>query len=119
MKKISKKGIVYIIINPCFQDWVKIGRSANSDIQVRLKELNDLSSTPLPFFAYAVYFVKDPKKVEEFIHGVIDQLNPDLRAKSKLANGKIRKREFFRMKPEEAYGIFCQIASLNDDIKNI
>ena len=42
--KMGSKGIVYILINPCLDGWVKIGMSDRDDIQDRLAELNNLSN---------------------------------------------------------------------------
>jgi len=51
-------GIVYILTNPSFDGWVKIGMSARNDIEARLAELNRPTNLPLSYRAYAIYFAK-------------------------------------------------------------
>jgi hypothetical protein len=112
---VSGKGIVYILINPCLDGWVKIGMSDKEDIQDRLDELNTPSNIPLSFRAYAVYHVENPLAVEKNIHNLIDTIDDTLRAIEQKENGRNRKREFFRISPEKAFEIFKQVAELRGD----
>ncbi|MCL1992270.1 MAG: GIY-YIG nuclease family protein [Spirochaetes bacterium] len=115
----ADKGIVYILTNPCLDGWVKIGKSDKNDIAERLYDLNRHANLPLSFRAYAVYRVENPGDVEKAIHGLIDKLQPDFRAKETLPNGKSRTREFFKMPPDMALSLFKEIALSRGDAKNL
>ena len=103
------KGIVYILINPCLDGWVKIGMTERNDIDRRLKELNTPTNLPLSYRCYATYEVEQPLEVEKRIHSIIDRIDDTLHAREQLENGRIREREFFKISPETAYGIFKDI----------
>lgn len=109
------KGLVYILTNPCLDGWVKIGMTERNDIERRLQELNTPTNIPLSFRCYAVYEVENPAAVEARIHSIIDRVDGSLHARELLDNGKIREREFFKISPETAYGIFKDIAVLRGD----
>ena len=115
----SKKGIVYILTNPCLEGWVKIGMTQRQDIEERLRELNSPANIPLSYRCYATYSVENPLEVEKRIHSIIDKIDGRLHAKETLASGKIRQREFFKISPEKAYGIFKDIATLRGDIDQL
>lgn len=107
-----KKGIVYILTNPCLDGWVKIGMTERNDIEHRLKELNTPTNIPLSYRCYAIYEVENPSEVEKRIHSIIDRVDDSLHAREQLENGRIREREFFKISPETAYGIFKDIAAI-------
>ncbi|MCU6746945.1 MULTISPECIES: GIY-YIG nuclease family protein [Lachnospiraceae] len=109
------KGFVYILTNPCLDGWVKIGMTERNDIESRLRELNAPPNIPLSYRCYAVYEVEDPLEVERRIHSIIDRVDDSLHAREHLENGRVRIREFFKISPETAYGIFKDIASLRGD----
>lgn len=113
------KGMVYILTNPCLDGWVKIGRTERDDIESRLQELNAPTNLPLSYRCYAVYEVENPLEVEKRIHSLIDRVDDTLRARERLANGRIREREFFKLSPEAAYGIFKDVAALREDTGNL
>lgn len=113
------KGLVYILTNPCLDGWVKIGMTQRNDIEKRLQELNTPTNIPLSFRCYATYEVENPEQVEKSIHRLIDKIDNTLHARETLDNGKIREREFFKISPETAYGIFKEVASLRNDTKNL
>lgn len=113
------KGIVYILTNPCLDSWVKIGMTERNDVERRLQELNSPTNIPLSYRCYAVYEVNNPLEVEKRIHSIIDRVDDSLHAREKLDNGRIREREFFKISPETAYGIFKDIAILRNDIENL
>lgn len=113
------KGLVYILTNPCLDGWVKIGMTQRNDIEKRLQELNTPTNIPLSFRCYATYEVENPEQVEKSIHRLIDKIDNTLHAREILDNGKIREREFFKISPETAYGIFKEVASLRNDTKNL
>ena len=99
------KGYIYILTNPSFEghDWVKIGYT--KDVEKRRK---DLSTTALPY-EYEVYaYYELPEGVEladKAVHNLIQQLNPGIRLNPN--------REFFDMKPEDAYNLLNCIAKIN------
>lgn len=113
------KGLVYILTNPCLDGWVKIGMTERDDIEERLKELNTPANIPLTFRCYATYEVEDPLQVEKRIHNIIDRIDNSLHARETLDNGRIREREFFKISPETAYGLFIDIANLRGDLDNL
>ena len=47
----QKPGYIYILTNPSFPDYVKIGYA--DDVKSRLKQLNRSESTPFAFRCYA------------------------------------------------------------------
>lgn len=109
------KGLVYILTNPCLDGWVKIGMTERNDINRRLQELNSPPNIPLSYRCYATYEVDNPLEVEKRIHSLIDRVDDSLHAREQLNNGRIREREFFKISPETAYGIFKDIAALRGD----
>jgi len=109
------KGIVYILTNPSFDGWVKIGMSARNDIEARLAELNRPTNLPLSYRAYAIYEVEKPQEVEKHIHNLFDIIDESLHARETLSSGRIREREFFRISPERAFAVFKSVALLRGD----
>lgn len=67
------KGVIYILTNPSFPEYVKIGYA--DDIQRRLKQLNRSECVPFAFRVYATYEVAD-RLSDIQIHNIIDSLNP-------------------------------------------
>lgn len=112
----NKSGIVYILTNPCLDGWIKIGMSTRNDVEKRIEELNSPSNMPLMFRGYAVYHVDNPLEVEKNIHGLIDLIDDSLHARETCASGKVREREFFKISPERAFGIFRHVAKLRGDL---
>ena len=102
-------GVIYILTNPSFPDYVKIGYA--DDVMKRLKELNRSECIPFAFRLYAYY--KVPKRLSDMkLHQMIDKLNPNLRSIEEF-DGKTRKREFYNMSPSDAYSILETIAQIN------
>lgn len=104
------KGVIYILTNPSFPDYVKIGYA--DDVQRRLGELNRSECIPFAFRIYATYEV--PKRLTDLsLHSLIDKLNPTLRAIDTF-KGKPRKKEFYAMTKEDAYSLLEAIAEIHD-----
>lgn len=103
------KGVIYVLTNPSFPEYVKIGYA--DDLQKRLKQLNRSECLPFAFRAYCTYEVEGRLKDQE-VHTLIDRLNPDLRA-IETFDGKPRVREFYAISPEDAYGILSSIAAIS------
>lgn len=105
----ENRGVIYILTNPSFPDYVKIGYA--DDVQKRLKELNRSECVPFAFRLYAYYEV--PRRLTDMkLHQMIDKLNPNLRSIEEF-DGKTRKREFYNMSPEDAYSILETIAEIS------
>ncbi|MBQ2678357.1 MAG: GIY-YIG nuclease family protein [Firmicutes bacterium] len=102
-------GVIYILTNPPFPDYVKIGYANN--IERRLQELNRSECIPFAFRVYATYEVNS-RVSDKKIHAIIDRLNPNLRSIENF-NGQKRVREFYAMSPEDAYAILAAIAEIH------
>lgn len=106
----NKMGVIYILTNPSFPEYVKIGYA--DDINKRLAQLNRSECIPFAFRVYAYYEV--PKRLTDIkLHSMIDKLNPNLRSVEQF-DGKERKREFYAMSATDAYSILETIAEIND-----
>lgn len=103
------KGVIYILTNPSFPNYVKIGYADN--LEKRMDQLNRSESIPFAFRAYAVYEVES-RLTDIVLHDLIDKLNPELRSIDNF-DGKERKREFYAMSPEEAYSLLESIAKIS------
>ena len=108
-------GCIYILTNPSFKEYVKIGYATN--LEKRLKQLNRSETIPYAFRAYAIYEVDKPLTDKE-LHKLIDRLNPDLRTIDNF-DGKERVKEFFLMSPEDAYAILESIAKISGTIDRL
>ncbi len=103
-------GYIYILTNPSFPEYVKIGYADN--VESRVRALNSSDALPLAFRVYATYEV-DSRLSDIKLHTIIDRLNPDLRSIDNF-NGKKRVREFYAMPAEDAYTILEAIAEINN-----
>ena len=102
-------GVIYILTNPSFPEYVKIGYA--DDIEKRLSQLNRSECIPFAFRVYATYEVNS-RLSDLKIHSIIDKLNPNLRSIDNF-NGQKRIREFYAMPPEDAYAILEAIAEIH------
>ena len=109
------KGVIYILTNPSFPEYVKIGYA--DDIEKRLRQLNRSECIPFAFRVYATYEVSS-RLSDIKIHSIIDKLNPNLRSIENF-DGKTRVREFYAMSPEDAYLILEAIAEIHGCIDNL
>ena len=105
----EKVGVIYILTNPSFPEYVKIGYA--DDVDRRLKELNRSECIPFAFRLFAYYEVSN-RLSDKKIHEMIDRLNPNLRSIDEF-EGKKRVREFYAMNAEEAYLLLEAIAEIN------
>ena len=103
------KGYIYILTNPSFPEYVKIGYAA--DVKERLKQLNRSECIPFAFRVYATYEV-DKALSDKDLHAMIDLLNPSLRAADTF-DGKPRIKEFFEMSKEDAYRLLECVAKIS------
>lgn len=105
----NKPGVIYILTNPSFPEYVKIGYA--NDLKKRLKELNRSECIPYAFRVFAVYEVNE-RLQDISIHNMIDNINPNLRA-IETFDGKKRKKEFYAMTADDAYAILETIATIS------
>lgn len=115
MNKEKKTGVIYILTNPSFPDYVKIGYAHN--IETRLKQLNRSETIPFAFRVYAVYKVESALTDKE-LHKLIDKLNPDLRTIENF-DGKERVKEFYAMSAEDAYSLLECIAKISGTLDRL
>ena len=64
---VCKLGVVYVIVNSAFENYVKISKTTN--LQQRLRSL-DNTSVPLPFRCLYAVEVDDENHVEHLLHQV-------------------------------------------------
>ena len=118
MAKKEQKGVIYILTNPSFPDYIKIGYAHN--IEQRLKQLNRSETIPYAFRVYAIYEVESDLTDKE-LHKLIDSLNPGLRT-IETFDGKQRVKEFYAMSAEDAYsllGCIAKISGTTDRLKKM
>ncbi len=104
------KGVIYVLTNPSFPEYVKIGFA--TDLEERIRQLNSSTAVPFSFHATAYYEVTEDL-ADRNLHALIDKFNPTLRAREETNDGRIRQREFFRMSPEDAYEVLDAIATIS------
>lgn len=84
--------IVYVLTNPAMPGLVKIGRTDNTDANIRIAQLYT-TGVPVPFTLEYACKVSNPDEVERALHIAFgpQRTNP--------------KREFFNIEPEQAIAI--------------
>jgi hypothetical protein len=84
--------IVYVLSNPAMPGLVKIGRTDNTDANIRIAQLYT-TGVPVPFTLEYACKVSNPDEVESALHIAFgpQRTNP--------------KREFFNIEPEQAIAI--------------
>lgn len=105
----TPKGYIYILTNPSFPDYVKIGYADN--VENRLQQLNRSECIPFAFRVYAKYAVSS-RLSDIKVHAIIDKLNPNLRSIEHF-NGQKRVREFYAMSAEDAYAVLEAMAEIH------
>lgn len=104
----NEGGYIYVLTNPSFPEYVKIGYADNVD--ERVAQLNRSECTPFAFRKYATLHVAS-RLADKHVHKLIDTFKPELHAKENV-NGKLRVREFFAMSAAEAVGLLTMIGSI-------
>ena len=108
-------GSIYILTNPSFKEWVKIGYSKN--VQERLNKLNDSEAVPYAFRLFATYDV-EVQSADKILHNIIDKLNSSLRSIDNLGD-KRRVREFYSLSPDDAYQLLYDIAMISGTLDRL
>ena len=110
--------LIYILTNPSFPNYVKIGKT--TELQQRVCSLNNPTCLPFSFRVYATYKVENNlDAVERSIHNLIDKIDYDLRAREEVDSGRLREREFFALDAENAFEVLREIAMLRGDEHNL
>lgn len=88
----NSSQIVYLLTNPAMPNLVKIGKTTQLEVDVRMRQLYS-TGVPLPFECVFACQVKDASQVEQALHLAFkkQRLNPN--------------REFFEIDPEQAIAI--------------
>lgn len=102
-------GYIYILTNPAFPQYVRIGYAAS--VRSYVEELNRSTALPFPFRVYASYEA-DNIFSDAKVFYIMDKLNPGLRSSIDI-DGKTRARDFYAMDPEDAYTLLAGIAQIN------
>ena len=102
-------GVIYILTNPSFPDYVKVGYA--DDVEERVNQLNRSEAVPFSFHVYATFDVTE-RLSDTQVHNFIDRLNPELRAVETIGDGRIRRREFYHISPEDIYSVFESMAEV-------
>lgn len=111
----NEGGYIYVLTNPSFPEYVKIGYADNVDL--RVNQLNRSECTPFAFRKYATLHVTS-RLADKQIHKLIDTFKPELHAKESI-NGRLRVREFFAMSAAEAVELLTMIGSIYDETPEI
>lgn len=111
----NEGGYIYVLTNPSFPEYVKIGYADNVD--ERVAQLNRTECTPFAFRKYATLHVAS-RLADKKIHSLIDMFKPELHAKESV-NGKFRIREFFAMSASEAVDLLETIGSIYGETPQI
>ena len=110
----SKNGVIYILTNPSFPQYVKIGYA--TDVKQRLDELNRSTAVPFAFRVYATYEV-DSALSDKKIHSILDKLNPELRSAEEVDGKRRVRREGGRIRPQERLRILPRRDSEGREIR--
>ena len=97
-KDFGRVGYVYILVNPVFPNYVKIGKTTK-DPEVRAKELSYGTGIPAPYGVAWDAFVSNCDEVERLIH-------------QRLAHARARNdREFFAIPLRKAVSLLTEIVA--------
>ncbi len=104
-KVMPENQIVYALTNPAMPGLVKIGKTTQSDISLRMGQLYS-TGVPVPFECVYAVQVADCSKVESALHVAFGpyKINPN--------------REFFKIEPEQAISIL-KLLGPNDATEKI
>ncbi|MBH9553975.1 GIY-YIG nuclease family protein [Inhella sp. 4Y17] len=92
MNRLKNLSIVYVLSNPAMPGLIKIGRTSQEDVAVRLAQLYT-TGVPVPFKLEFACKVENPEEVENALHIAFSSSQPN------------PKREFFAIDPSQAIAI--------------
>lgn len=104
MSESQDQNIIYIMTNPSFPDWIKIGRC--SDLAKRIKSLSQNSAVPLPFECFYACRVLNGPDIESKIHTIFSDQRVSHR------------REFFKTDPEKVVKVLELVAIEKIDVND-
>ena len=110
---------IYILTNPSFKEFVKIGKATEQTIAQRVRTLNSSSAVPFSFNIYATYQTTNGDRIEKMLHKILDKFKYELRAREKTDSGRERVREFFAMEASEAFEYLIMVAEGFGDEHNV
>lgn len=110
---------IYILTNPSFKEYVKIGKAVKQTIADRVRGLNASSAIPFSFNIYAAYKTNNADRIEEFLHDSIESFKVASRAREITKSGRERVREFFCMDAEKALEYLLKVAKMFGDDHNV
>ena len=105
-------GTIYILTNPSFPEWVKVGFTTN--LPQRLKTLNNSTMVPFSFRLFATYDVPCAVADKKF-HDLLGEFE---RSQEEI-NGKTRRREFFKASPEAIFQKLQSFAEIHGTEKRL
>ncbi len=107
IKSETQEGIVYVLTNPVMPGIVKIGRTNQNDVKIRMAQLYS-TGVPLPFECAYAARVSNPVEVERALHNAFKP--------SRVNNS----REFFNIEEYQAIGILrlLQLENATPDVDN-
>ena len=76
----AEKGVIYILTNPSFPQYVKIGYADN--VESRLKQLNNSECIPFAFRIYATYEVEE--RLTDYSQSLLSPLSPYAKGYNKI-----------------------------------
>ena len=98
----TEQNIIYILTNPSFPDWIKIGRCSN--LEARVKSLSTNTAVPLPFDVFYACLVVDGPSVEAKLFEIFE--------KDRITSN----REFFSTDPEQVAKVLSLIKKSDVEI---
>lgn len=98
-------GTIYVLTNPSFPEWVKVGFTEN--LEKRLQTLNISTGLPFAFRVFATLDVPSSGADKKLHH-----LLAKFERSQEVINGKIRTREFFKASPEAIYEVLQDLAGI-------
>lgn len=94
--------IIYVLTNPAMPGLIKIGKTSQSDVKDRMKQLYS-TGVPVPFECVYACKVADAAAVEKALHQAFDI---SLQAGSEQVRIRVNpNREFFKLEPERVISL--------------
>ncbi len=99
------RGIVYILTNKKFQEnIIKIGKTQQNDVEIRIQQLNRETGVPFPFECYSAFEIDNYDEIERILHEAYKSADKQT----------YPKKEFFEINPEKARGVLAKLAAIHN-----